>query len=1188
MTKRRMHRWAPLVVPGLLLLAGGFASGSEAERRNNHFFTIKELVDNGMRLPAERAINAFGQAGYPDAQWYEKGLRYHYADYFRTAAPGPIAGPLEEQYAALRQELEGARDHLPTKVRQLVEGAGDADLRRYTTLILRDLNPDAPPPLVPFTEERQREFEGRLRRLLRSADETLQRNFQAIQDFEPRVEASWDLDPEGREYQEVFQGAILLRYEYAHSMYTVYKALREVIQRGSDFGLPASLRREIVEPWLHRHLSERADDLGQWEWHYAEYYPLLRHRLAVLMSEIVRLNERREDLETIGRLSYDDVRRSFFGVIDLDISQFGRQHREGLTVLKYETWSDLLFWHLAMGTDRALTEAARMWDDYQSRNMDPLNSRDRTRQQLVGHLHLLAARIFHARDEANRRNALCVAVQQADNFFAVNARQWLTYFAQAGGDGGGSWAAMPSSEDPSVAMSLSSELRRTARNTVDDEVASRLRADAQVVLRNAILGLPNANDPEFLDVAPQLYQSFAFSLYDDGLLYEAVIAAEAGLNRFKPLWERSRNQGGNPWMRGGELTAAGEMVRRLAGDLLIYTQRLRGRDSNSATRDAYGRAISLLQAFDPERAAEGLEWNQFVIHMQQGEFEMAQDVLRSYEQSNPDQQLRVLGAWARLRYAQFNALNASGAGEDRMQRAQNELDETVDRVRNAIQGMVEGDEEIPEGQRGEVQNLWRFLTTVQVATMFQSERYREVLETLGPEFWERLQDDRDLNRQLFTYLSGSAYRVGVAIARDQERRQDPALMLELWPYYTNAVEVYERLVRRWPELVERTTSNRRQIAALFNITRQLTNWFQQNVDAGTEGFTDYEQDLFSGMSNDAQGFFARIFPVDEDTDMRTVLSVAMAHWNQGNRAEAVPLFERYKEQLSQDPKLMSFNENPERVLNEVGRAMSQRQALRPFWERRGEDSIPELLVDAPELHEMILDPNVRQADWPERKRDYAAALRQTDRFGELLQSQRSLIADFDSLWEQFQEFRSLVQNLAYSVQIDTMLVEAYREMGRGGEAVALARELWDYDPLNPVFMTLIIEGTLERINQADTPAEADVRDALNIAARLRNIVSGQRERRDLYWIASSQVMELLHYTGDRDSVNRILRRQAIDNNNPPADLSVPGSNPRRARNAQAIEIADRYLQLFDLEGITVERPYMIEERDGEVLFVRSE
>ena len=168
-------------------------------------------------------------------------------------------------------------------------------------------------------------------------------------------------------------------------------------------------------------------------------------------------------------------------------------------------------------------------------------------------------------------------------------------------------------------------------------------------------------------------------------------------------------------------------------------------------------------------------------------------------------------------------------------------------VTSRVQPYIDESKEIPEGQETQVAELWRFITTVQVANLFTDEKYEEVLKSLDTEFWANLQDDRELNRKLFGYLSASAYKVAVKNARDKQLKTDPNLMVELWPKYEHTITVYRQLVERWPELGDGFNNNRRQISALLNIVKSQAGWFQQNVDAKTAGFESFEADQFSKM-----------------------------------------------------------------------------------------------------------------------------------------------------------------------------------------------------------------------------------------------------------------------------------------------------------------------------------------------------
>ena len=106
------------IVPSMMLLAGGFGSlfAATADERDIHFQTVRELVESGMRLTAERQIDEFAKAGYPDAKWFEQGLRFAYADYYRTVVPQAIATDLEDQYAPLAPASKAPKINSPARL----------------------------------------------------------------------------------------------------------------------------------------------------------------------------------------------------------------------------------------------------------------------------------------------------------------------------------------------------------------------------------------------------------------------------------------------------------------------------------------------------------------------------------------------------------------------------------------------------------------------------------------------------------------------------------------------------------------------------------------------------------------------------------------------------------------------------------------------------------------------------------------------------------------------------------------------------------------------------------------------------------------------------------------------------------------------------------------------------------------
>ena len=158
------------LVPSMLLLAGGFGSFLPPPLKNaiSHFETVRELVESG--LPAGGASTAsFQQATTRIPSGLNRGFALLTPTFIARWCQGDLAAQLEAEYKTLSQSLEGAKDTLPPAVKSLIESADGSDLRRYVNLILKEMNPGAPPPLVKFSERSSVEFESRLNRLMEAA-----------------------------------------------------------------------------------------------------------------------------------------------------------------------------------------------------------------------------------------------------------------------------------------------------------------------------------------------------------------------------------------------------------------------------------------------------------------------------------------------------------------------------------------------------------------------------------------------------------------------------------------------------------------------------------------------------------------------------------------------------------------------------------------------------------------------------------------------------------------------------------------------------------------------------------------------------------------------------------------------------------------------------------------------------------
>ena len=256
--------------------------------------------------------------------------------------------------------------------------------RLHVNEILKAMNPSAPPPIEQWDLNKRQVILEHLESLLAITQRGLSAQIQAVHNHADAEQRGWDLDPEGKAARDVFQRAILLRFDYAQTYYRTHLALRCFIQRADQFGFDKSVVVERIDSWIHRQIKDHINEFADWDWNYASSYPLLKHRMAVLLSEAHRLNLHHPHLEKLGPLAYDDVLANFYEVIDLDLEQFPAQFIDGLTVLKYEAWADLLNWHISLGDQSSLTKGQNLWLDFLKRDPVGLDVSSAELNQQVG------------------------------------------------------------------------------------------------------------------------------------------------------------------------------------------------------------------------------------------------------------------------------------------------------------------------------------------------------------------------------------------------------------------------------------------------------------------------------------------------------------------------------------------------------------------------------------------------------------------------------------------------------------------------------------------------------------------------------------------------------------------------------------------------------------------------------------
>ena len=219
-------------------------------------------------------------------------------------------------------------------------------------------------------------------------------------------------------------------------------------------------------------------------------------------------------------------------------------------------------------------------------------------------------------------------------------------------------------------------------------------------------------------------------------------------------------------------------------------------------------------------------------------------------------------------------------------------------------------------------------------------------------------------------------------------------------------------------------------------------------------------------------------------------------------------------------------------------------------------------------------------------------------FKKVINNSRTSLPNYNDLVAEYDKMHDLVQTLVYSIFIDTRLVQAYREEGRFDEAVVLATELYDYDPLNLTYLGYIVDVTIDSLRKGVAVSPEKLREAQSNAAELRNAAKRPDERYD-YWLASIQLLEISYALGDIDLMNRTLMRFGQRGAHPARDLRTPvgltatlddlndgqmlaydkqdgALVPRGKLTRQHSSLIQRFQAIYQLDGITTAAKYRLE------------
>ncbi|MFW5882494.1 MAG: hypothetical protein ACOCVS_02565 [Planctomycetota bacterium] len=1246
-----------------LCLCGGSALGAaESEAvREQHYLMGHELIGGNYLLVARRVIDEFGSAGYPEADLWQTALEYQWYHQASLTRSGDAAKEAEARAKELAATLK-SRAPLPELIKQHVQPGGHGQINQICERIRRMTNPDSPPPLLTLAPAKVANLRGLVQRLMEVTRTTCEQQLAEIWAYESEVEKTWDMDDdpsteEGKQYWAILQQATMLRDDWARAMWSAYRALRIIMERGPAYGLDEEFCRQTVPAWLFERLTRPLDpplesrknerwnmskEILDWDWNYADYYPFLKHRLTVVRGEIMRLSG--NGFPEVTGHNYDDLMSIFDAQLKLDLDQYPPQAQKAIRRNQLEIWSDVFNLHLLMGTEMAYSQGAEQWarcEEWLKERGWTLDHKERLIQMMVGHLHLLAAQVFHQMGDGPARDALLARIQAAGNFFMGNAKKWIGWYYSSASSGGSPWFRQPRPIDPDAALTTARAFLTEAKAAVEKSIVQRFLVNAAVQLRSGVLGLPDPDSEQFVELAPQLYQMYAFTLYKLGWRYRATIAGLDGLSRFKPeFWgkEPQTEELRGFFDRRGEATKAGEMVQRLARDTRSYafgmSSRASGQKQFSEVND---RALNYLKQYDPEAYERSGSFSEIIVLINLGEYEEAaalaretftvarekgnqawKDKSQSLAEKNYGNMLRALRYEIQAWYLLWNQEYDRGVGEQRLQQINERMAETVEDVRKYVALHDKGHPALA-GLGDQIDHLRRFEANIQVQQRMKAEDWAGILDLLDAGYWENVPDDEAIIRQMLQRMAFATYKQAFAAlnrfntellpqVRDAEGLAKAveggiAEIAGFWPELVFGRLVFNRKIDDFPAIEARSTNARKLLAVCFNMVgrasedgmqrnlrgkitipeerkaaivrsvaeRLATRWHAVSEAEGEpelgpeaigEALREIDRKLFNAFDADGDGALSdadlvHAGVVDElleyfsqtcknhyadlylpllgpDAKPEDNLAVGATLWELGRQGDAIKPLEYYKASLLRQPEIQAFKADAAQEVEAIRALIPNRRKFEPYWQQGKKGTIPDLLVDAEGFMQDYIEADA-DTELPEEKRNWSKARKQIREFTSVVEGERlSLDAEtYDRVMAELGRLEDLVTKMANLVTVNTWLMEAYYANRDLDNAVAQARELIAYEPLDPQYMMMEIQGTIEAAGVDQETLEK----ALGTALRLRNMLTPPDDDEKLqYWRVYVQVLVLSAKLGRFEPVNNLLRSNNARNINPVEDL----------------------------------------------------
>jgi hypothetical protein len=816
----------------------GAATAPSASERDQQALAVKQLVMKGMRLPALHQIDEFKAAGYPDeGGWVEKVLREAYLLRFLSELPPPVpagttpaqlADPkqgsnidpkLQKEVEALTKELDAAAkgNTLPA-IAKTIRGGGGNSIERLVNELGRFINPTMPKPLVEAGPEKRQAATNLAEVLRKAMDEDYKKSFAKVKEHMVLEKPMWDLDDKSPEYKRLVSESVDMRIDALQSLYMAILGLREVSFRGAEFGIPEAATATTT--FLKTFFTDHKDTLNQWDFEWGEFNPFIREYANVLLGEAARLG--------VKDCKEEDVETGLQAVMDFDVRSLknGGELIEAYK-LKLGAWSNMLRFRLELTTPRAYNKGLKVWDDFLDRaKMDPLLRLGGSPKLNVelGQLYILAARLFHAKDENAAANALLgeLIAQKPQNPLAGNAKAWLTFFNFTPSGSGGAWSASPLATDPATAINLARAFLQEANATVDPLRQRSHWLNAAVALRNAVLGLNGASDKVLIEFGPSVYDLYASALYKLGMRQHAAVVAVEGSRLFANYLDALKAaKKPNPWFLPGTTNWDESFTspRKLGQDAGYYASNLGNLDKNMQriTEDA----TAALFRISPTDVGAPQKWQEIIVLMESGDFAGALSKADAFIKEYPEQSLKVFSAMVSIRQKWIDKLVKEGGHADEVKRLQ---DEGAVKNKEVLAKLDEeqGKTPAPTPERQKlIDGARSAVLGAQIDGMVTAKKYIETMDLVVPMLLKAPPSDESLAARMLRLLCKAASEYNTEATAGDKAKDIPALQAN-WKRYS---DIYRCAQKMLPKLRNHGVDSEMRAASIYlaNVFAAVSN-----------------------------------------------------------------------------------------------------------------------------------------------------------------------------------------------------------------------------------------------------------------------------------------------------------------------------------------------------------------------------